>query len=103
MTLTNHFEKGTFNQEIIIHGSKGYLKAVGATVYGLIHSSGSRTSVNKQISDASEDQSAGSSGKEVVLYEDSQDADFLLIDRNLRNNDEVLSSSPLLPSIYMDG
>ena len=93
-------QRGSFSQEVILYGTKGYLKAAGATVTGLIHQSDNkRVSVGSKANNENDE----NVGKETVLYQDSEDPDFLLIDRNIRNHEQILNSSPLIPSIYMDG
>lgn len=88
MTLTNHMQKGQFLQEMVLSGSRGYIRATDASIYGLIHSN----NPNKE----------GSPETEALIYEDSQDVDLLLVDRNAKSNGTT-NSSPLLPPIYMTG
>jgi len=87
MTLSNHLPKGHFFQEILFKSEKGYIKAEGATIKGLLYNN----NANKE----------GTTEKEVMLFEDSPDTDLLLVDRNARNSSSVFS--PLLPPIYMAG
>jgi hypothetical protein len=87
--LTNHLPKTYFSQDILLIGSKGYMKAEEGTIKGLLFSNNS----NKDVSIE----------KESVLYEDSPDTDLLLVDRNAARNNSANVSSPLLPPIYMTG
>ncbi|CAL8113070.1 unnamed protein product [Orchesella dallaii] len=89
ITLTNHMQKGHFLQEMLLSGSRGYIRATDASIYGLTYNN------NPNIKD-------GSSEAETLIYEDSQDSDLLLVDRNARANG-ANNSSPLLPPIYMTG
>jgi len=89
MHLTNHLSRGYFSQEVLLIGSKGYLKAEEGTIKGLVFNNNS----NKEVT----------SEKESVLFEDSPDTDLLLVDRNAARNNSSSLSSPLLPPIYMTG
>lgn len=88
MSLTNHLQKGHFLQEMLLSGSNGYIRATNASIHGLIYN-------NNQTKD-------GTPENETLIYEDSQDVDLLLVDRNVRANG-ANNSSPLLPPIYMTG
>jgi len=73
ITLLNQMQKGYFNQELLICGPKGYVKAHNTTVKGFIRGSeGSETG-----------------DQEILIYED--------------NEDNAKASLPLLPSIYAEG
>lgn len=90
MTLTNHMQKGHFLQEMLLSGSKGYIRATNASIHGLVYNNNNNP--NKEIPQENES----------LIYEDSQDVDLLLVDKNARSNGEN-NSSPLLPPIYMTG
>ncbi|XP_021956561.1 glucose-fructose oxidoreductase domain-containing protein 1 [Folsomia candida] len=88
--LTNHLPKGHFTQEVLIIGSKGYLRAENGSIKGLLYNNNSNKDVGLE--------------KENLLFEDTDpDTDLLLVDRNARNAIGNAVSSPLLPPIYMTG
>jgi len=91
MTLTNNMQKGHFLQEMLLSGSQGYIRATNASIHGLVYTA-NNNNPNKDIPQE----------KETLIYEDSKDADLLLVDRNAKSNGEN-NSSPLLPPIYMTG
>lgn len=76
--------------EVLIIGSKGYLRAENGSIKGLLYNNNSNKDVGLE--------------KENLLFEDTDpDTDLLLVDRNARNAIGNAVSSPLLPPIYMTG
>ena len=89
ITLSNHMQKGYFSQEILLSGKKGYLKAEGTRIKGVL------TGADLSNGDCS------MKDQEVILYEDGEDDELSLSCKNDKNL--YIHSFPLLPPIYLAG